>query len=132
MDTSNWTPVTTNIETHLGLAYGVNIKDLVDMDYSNRHDYITRDMVKGEEVLKSDIRKQWEIDGEALVQIAKYGATSDKMQCYVKKYGLTNDATVYGAPKGDLFVKSSEVNLKQPVATVTGYIRTSVFASKRR
>lgn len=132
--TAQWLPLTTNIETHLGLQFGVNIKDAVALERGN---YVYRniaksDIAKGSDIdLRTAIDSYYEVDGERLATIGKYGATSNKVQCYTGKNMLKDDATVYYTQRGTLMVKESE-RVINTVDSAPVTPRTDIFANAKR
>lgn len=132
--TAQWQPLTTNIETHLGLQFGVNIAEAIALERGN-HDYrniALKDIAKGADV---DTRKEldsfYEVEGERLVTIGKYGATSGKVQCYTGKNRLTDNATVYYTQRGALMVKEAQ-RLINTVDSAPLTPRTDIFANNKR
>lgn len=132
--TAQWQPLTTNIETHLGLQFGVNVNDAVALERGN---YVYRniaknDIAKGTDVdLRNTIDSYYEVDGERLATIGKYGATSNKVQCYTGKNALKDNATVYYTQRGTLMVKESDRSINTvDNAPVTP--KTDIFASLKR
>lgn len=132
--TAQWQDLTTNIETHVGLQFGVNIKDAIslgDIAYNYRNIALL-DIAKGSDVdTRKALDSYYEVDGERLVAIAKYGRTSNKVQCYTGKNKLADDATLYYTAKGVLMVKDSErVVVADGVKPTVA--RTDIFADLKR
>lgn len=132
--TAQWQPLTTNIETHLGLQFGVNVSDAIALERGN---YVYRniaksDIAKGTDVdLRTAIDSYYEVDGERLATIGKYGATSNKVQCYTGKNALKDGATVYYTQRGTLMVKESD-RVINTVDNVTVTPKTDIFANLKR
>ena len=132
--TAQWVVLTTNIETHVGLQFAVNIKEAValnSIDYKYRN-IALNDIAKGEDV---DTRRAfdsfYEVDGERLVTIGKYGATSNKVQCYTGKNKLVDGATLYYSQRGALMVKDSERELNTTTSPAAP-VKTDIFANHKR
>ena len=132
--TAQWQPLTTNIETHLGLQFGVNIADAIALERGNYQyrNIAKSDIAKGSDVdLRNTIDSYYEVDGERLVTIGKYGATSNKVQCYTGKNALKDNATVYYTQRGTLMVKESQ-RVVNTVNTAPVTPKTDIFANAKR
>jgi len=129
-----WTVLTTDIETHIGLQFGATITEAIALDSGNSvyRNIALRDIAKGEDVDTRDaFTRYYEVDGEKLVQIAKYSQEKNKLQCYNGKNGLLSDTTVYYNGKGNMYVKESQRTIKQQ-SDRGEYVKTDIFAGKKK
>jgi hypothetical protein len=130
----SWLPLNTDIETHMGLQFGVNVTEVLDLDDVNTtwKSIALHDIARGDNV---DTRKSFDsfyaVDDERLVQIGKYSKDKEVLQCYNGKNGLLDGATVYYNGRGNLFVKDSQRTIRQ-IPAKGGYVKTDLFAGKKR
>ena len=132
--TGAWTELTTDIETHIGLQFGATITEAIELDGNYVYRNIAkRDITKGEDVdFKGSFDSYYEVDGERLVQIAKYSVGKGKIQCYNGKNGLLNDTEVYYTGRGNLFVKESRRTIKQQSNSGSPVVKVDIFANAKR
>ena len=132
--TGAWTQLTTDIETHLGLQFGTTISNAISLEpgtYSYRN-IAKRDIAKGSDVIfKDSFDSYYEVDGERLIQVAKYSEGKNKIQCYNGKNGILNNSDVYYSSKGNIFVKESSRTVK--LSNDRGAVaRVDIFANAKR
>lgn len=131
---AQWQPLTSTIEVHLGLQFGTNVSSAVALTRDNYvyRNIAKRDIAKGDDTdLKSAFDSFYEVDGERLTTIGKYGATSNKVQCYTGKYKLNDNVNVYYTQRGTLMAKQSDIVINvvdsKPVTPAT-----DIFANLKR
>jgi hypothetical protein len=132
--TAQWMPLTTTIESHLGLQFGVNIASAIALDRGNYvyKNIAKNDIAQGTDVdLRTQIDSFYEVDGERLATIGKYGATSNKVQCYTGKNMLKDNATVYYTQRGALMVKESD-RVINTVTSAPVTPKNDIFATLKR
>lgn len=131
--TAQWQELTTDIETHVGLQFGVNIQGAIALERGNYvyRNIAKRDIPQGADIdFKQSFDSYYEVDGERLTTIGKYGATSNKVQCYTGKNVLHDNATLYYTQRGTLMVKESDRSVNAIDKPLTP--RTDIFANAKR
>lgn len=131
---AQWQELTTNIETHIGLQFGVNIAQAIALERGNYSfkRIAKRDIAKGEDIdLKTTVDQFYEVDGERLATIGKYGATSNKVQCYTGKNTLKDNVNIYYTQRGALMVKESD-RIINTVNSAPVTPKTDIFANAKR
>lgn len=132
--TAQWQELTTNIETHLGLQFGVNINQAIALERGNYtfRNIAKRDIAQGSDVvIKDAFDSYYEVDGERLATIGKYGATSNKVQCYTGKNMLKDNVNIYYTQRGALMVKESD-RIINTVNSAPVTPKTDIFANAKR
>lgn len=134
--TGAWTPLTTDIETHVGLQFGTTITEAIELVKGENYVYrniAKRDITRGEDVdFKGNFDSYYEVDGERLVQIAKYSTGKNTIQCYNGKNGILSDTPIYYTGRGNIFVAENRRTVRQQSGNGSPVVRTDIFANAKR